>query len=98
MVFWLPPSTSTVVHNRFRQHCYGREVSSWGGRYRYHQRGFLEEIPAIFVYTGVVVVRTEDASRLTRFLRQNGAETFVRQVLLRRQDERRLHGGATPRG
>jgi Holliday junction resolvase len=58
------------------------------GRYTYRRPGFLDEIPHVRVIRGVVLVRTEDAGKVTNFLKEFGAEVYIWTVGLRREDER----------
>ena len=90
VVFWLPPGTSTNGHNKFRFWCYGREVSSWGGRYRYWRPGVLERFPHVLLYTGVLIVGATDGRPLARLLGQKGAKVVIREVGLTKADQRRL--------
>lgn len=95
LVFTLPEGTPLDVHRRFRKRIYGEETSSWGGRYRYRRKGLLDEIPHVKLYTGVVIVRNEDAKRVVAAIRENGGECIHRGVRLTREDLRVLY--TTPR-
>ena len=65
---------------------YGQRTSSHGGRYVYRRKGLLDEIPYVRLIRGVVIVRTEDAGRVTAFLGALGAEAHCRKVVLTKDD------------
>ena len=90
LVFHLPSGSPPKHHQSFRQRLYGGETSSWGGKYRYHRKGVLDEIPHVQLYWGVVIVRPEDRGKLVRWLRGEGAKVEMRQVVLTRGDSRTL--------
>ncbi len=69
---------------------YGQRTSSHGGRYVVRRKGLLDEIPHVRRIRGVILVRTEDAERVTRFLKDWGAEATTRTVILREEDRERL--------
>jgi hypothetical protein len=86
---------SIEAHRRFRKRIYGEETSAQGGRYRYRRRGLLDEIPHALPYTGVVIVRPEDARRITKVVLAEGGVAMTRRVELKEMDRRAL---AAPRG
>ncbi len=90
LVFHLPVSSPAGKHRTFRRRVYGEETSSWGGKYHYRRKGFLEEIPHIRLYWGVVIVRKGDGGKVARRLREEGARVLIRQVILLQEDEGRL--------
>src|SRR3990172_8757288 len=67
---------------------YGQPTSSHGGRYRYRRRGLLDDIPHRRLIRGVLILRAEDADRVTGWLRERGAEVHMRRVELTEEDER----------
>jgi hypothetical protein len=91
LVFTLPAGTPLDVHRRFRKRIYGEETSSWAGRYRYRRKGLLDEIPHVKLYTGVIIVRKEDAKRVIAAVRENGGECIRRDLRLTREDLRVLY-------
>jgi len=95
LVFFLPPRSPLGAHRRFRRAVYGEQTSSWSGRYRYRRRGLLDDLPHVLLYTGVVIVRDEDAGRLRRAIERNGGTVFRRTVKLAPADARAL--GLRPR-
>lgn len=90
VVFYLPPGSSPAQHSRFRRTIYGEETSSWGGRYRYRRRGYLDTTPHVRLNWGVVIVRSGNAARLTSIIRENGGTAHSRAVKLTKADERIL--------
>ena len=69
---------------------YGQRTSSHGGRYVYRRKGLLDEIPYVRLIRGVVIVRTEDAGRVTSFLEGFGAEVHARTVTRTKQERESL--------
>ena len=69
---------------------YGQRTSSHGGRYVYRRKGLLDEIPYVRLIRGVVIVRTEDAGRVTALLEGFGAEVHARTVALTKEDRTTL--------
>jgi len=92
LVFHLPEGSPPTRHRTFHRRIYGMETSSWGGRYQYHLKGALEDIPHVRLYWGVVIVTEEDGSRTTRLLREQGAEVVTRRILLTKSDQGKLRG------
>ena len=96
LVFYLPPNTPRSTHNRFMKKFYGENTSSWKGRYHYRRKGLLDKISHIKFYTGVIIVRQKDVSRILQFLRQYSAITHKRKVLLIKNDVKILSKPQTP--
>ena len=90
VVFYLPPGSSPAQHSQFRRRIYGEETSSWGGRYRYRRKGYLDAKPHVRLNWGVVIVRSGDAARLMSVIRENGGIAHRRAVKLTKADERTL--------
>ncbi len=65
---------------------YGQRTSSHGGKYVYRRKGLLDEIPHVRLIRGVIIVRTEDAGRVSDFLTLCDAEVHTRAVKLSRED------------
>ena len=61
---------------------YGQRTSSHGGKYVYRRKGLLDEIPYVRLIRGVVILRTEDARRVTAFLEGFGAEVHARPSVI----------------
>ena len=90
VVFHLPKGSSTSDHQRFHRELYGRETSSWGGRYQYRLRGLLDGIPHVLLYRGVVLIREEHLPVLELFLRSYSAEYVWREAVPTEEDLRFL--------
>ena len=90
LVFHLPSGSLPRRHQSFRQRLYGGGTTSWGGKYQYHRKGVLDEVPQVRLYWGVIIVRTEDRGKLERWLRGEGAEVTTRRVVLTGSDSRTL--------
>jgi len=78
------------VQNQFCKKFMGQETSAQKGKYRYRRRGFLDYIPHHRFIRGVLLVRSEDAGRVTRQIRELGGTTQVRKVVLTRRDIKNL--------
>lgn len=90
VVFHLPPGSPKSGHNRFRWRIYGRDASSWGGKYAYHRSGFLDEMPHVLLYTGIVILRPEDGPALVGLVREEGGVAMTRRVVLEDEDREAL--------
>jgi len=90
LLFWLPPRTPNRVHTRFRQWLYGREVETGDGKYRYRRWGALERERHVLLYTGAVILPKGAGKRIAAMLRQKGAVVLEREVVLTKDDRRRL--------
>ena len=69
---------------------YGQATSSHGGRYTYRRKGLLDEVPAVRLIRGVVIVRSGDAPRVVALLEELGAEVHERAVRLTEEDRTAL--------
>lgn len=72
--------------NRFRKQLLGYTDYSNKGQYRYERDGLLSEIPHIKPIRSVIVVRNEDSEKVIDFLKNHGAEVFVRTIILTNKD------------
>ena len=86
VVFHLPKGSSTSRHQRFHRELYGRETSSWGGRYQYRLRGLLDEIPHVLLYRGVVLIREEHLPMLELFFRSYSVDYVWREAVPTEED------------
>ena len=69
---------------------YGQRTSSHGGRSVVRRKGLLDDVPHVRLIRGAVIVRTEDAERVTRFLSRSGPEVHARRVELTMEDREAL--------
>lgn len=83
-------NTDAATTNRFCQKFYGQDTSSHGGKYRYHKKGLLEDIPHVKLIRSVIIVSMRDVDKVIRFLREFNAEVHVRDVVLTPEDRRAL--------
>jgi len=86
VVFRLPPKTKQSVANVFCQRFYGQDASSHGGKYRYHRRGILDDIPYRKLIRGVIILKLEDLDTVLTFLDRYDAEVYVRRIRLAAED------------
>jgi hypothetical protein len=87
LIFHFPKKTNQKNLNQFCKKFYGQNTSSHGGKYRYRRKGLLDTIPHIKLIGGVLIVSTENADKIIQFLKDYGAELFVRDVILLPEDE-----------
>jgi lipoate-protein ligase A len=90
IAFRIYKNTDARTVNRFCQKFYGQAVSSHGGKYHYHRKGLLEDIPHVKLIRSVIIVSTRDADKVIRFLREFNAEVHVRDVTLTHEDRKTL--------
>ena len=94
IVFKLPPKKKNVEVSKFCQKFYGQDSSSWGGKYRYHRPGLLNNIPHRKLLRGVIVINKKDLETVLEFLKGYDAQVHVREVKLTEKDENSLSDGA----
>jgi len=82
-------NTMTAL-NQFVQKFYGQDTTNHGGKYKYHRRGLLEDIPHIRLIRGVIVVRGVDLGVVVDFLNKYNAELWVWDIMLSPEDEKTL--------
>jgi len=98
VIYHLPPGSSKTDHNWFRWRIHGRDTSSWGGRYAYHRPGFLDDVPHVLLYSGVVILRPADGPAFLELVRAEGGVAVSRRVLLAMEDQRALKEKAGSKG
>ena len=86
VIFRLPPKTKQSVANVFCQRFYGQDASSHGGKYRYHRRGILDDIPYRKLIRGVILIEPKDLETVLAFLRRYDAEIYVRSIRFTAED------------
>ena len=89
-VFRIYARSNQKVANTFTQKLYGQDTPTHHGKYTYHKRGLLEEIPHIRLIRGVIIVRRQDAPKVEAFLKQYGAEYYIRTIELEPTDQKKL--------
>jgi hypothetical protein len=78
--------------DRFQGELNGRDIRSNYGKYTYHREGLLDRIPHIKPVRSVIVVLPEFSGEILDLLRRYRAEIFARDIILERQDIRKLKG------
>lgn len=69
---------------------YGQETTSHGGRYRYHRKGLLDDVPHVRLGRGVLIIKPEDLERVAGFLEEWKANYSVRDIILSQNDKEDL--------
>lgn len=87
IVFKLPPKKKNVELSKFCQKFYGQDTSSWGGKYRYHRHGLLDDIPYRKLSQGVILINKDDLKTILTFLEKYDAEIHAREVKLIEKDK-----------
>ena len=90
LIFRIYVNSNQKVANIFTQKLYGQDTRTHHGKYAYHKRGLLEDIPHIRLIRGVIMVRRQDAPKVEAFLKEYGAEYYVRTVDLEPSDQKKL--------
>jgi hypothetical protein len=90
VIFHLPTKTYNTKLSKFCQKFYGQDTSSWGGKYRYHRHGLLDDIPHHKLLRGVIIIKNEDITRVLEFLKTYNADVHVRTVELSEEDRKLL--------
>lgn len=86
IIFRLKPPHDSNVASELVKKLYGQDTSNHKGKYHYHRKGLLEEVPAHRLIRGVLIVRKEDEERVLEFLEIYNTEVFVRRVELSQED------------
>jgi hypothetical protein len=87
LIAWSLPGATKTESSAIAKMLYGQETSSWGGRYVYWRKGFLDDIPYVKLIRGAFIVRKEDSMKVVRFLEENDVMLSVREVVLTARDE-----------
>jgi hypothetical protein len=90
LIFRMYAKSNQKVANIFTQKLYGQNTRTHHGKYTYHKRGLLEEIPHIRLIRGVIIVRRQDAPRVEAFLKEYKAEYYIRTIELEPSDQKKL--------
>jgi len=89
-VFHLPEGTHANIHKSFRRKIYGEDTSSWGGRYHYHRKGILDEIPHVQLYWGVIIIKKSNYKKIEEIFSQYSTIIETRVVKCNKDDILRL--------
>jgi len=90
VIFRIYARSNQKVANIFTQKLYGQDTRTHHGKYKCHKHGLLEDIPHIRLIRGVIMVRRQDAPRVEAFLKEYGAEYYIRTVELEPSDQKKL--------
>lgn len=91
IIFRILPRNTKLVMNKFCRQFYGYVDRSHNYRYTYKRGGFLEKFPYIKPLRGVLIVRTKDSKSIISFLKDFNADIFVRNIVLTKEDMRKLN-------
>ena len=80
MVFRLPPHQSNTELGKFVKKLYGQDSSCGRGKYSFHRRGLLDEVPHRKLLRGVVILRKQDLEKVLAFLEEWKAQVEVRVI------------------
>jgi len=90
LIFRIYAKSNQKVANIFTQKLYGQNTRTHHGKYTYHKRGLLEEIPHIRLIRGVIIVRRQDTPKVEAFLKEYKAEYYIRTIELEPSDQKNL--------
>jgi len=90
ILFRLPPKTPHSIVNKFCKQFYGQDTSSHQGKYRYHRRGLLDDIPHRRLIRQSLIVKQKDSERVIEFLKRYTTTLFTRVVELTDEDRKIL--------
>jgi len=90
LIFRIYARSNQGIANIFTQKLYGQNTRTHHGKYTYHKRGLLEDIPHIRLIRGVIIVRRQDAPRVEAFLKEYKAEYYIRTIELEPSDQKKL--------
>jgi hypothetical protein len=90
IIFRIYAKSNQRIANIFTQKLYGQDTRTHHGKYTYHKPGLLEKIPHIRLIRGVIIVRQQDAPRVEAFLKEYGAEYYIRTIALEPNDQNKL--------
>ena len=80
ILFHFPEKTDHGTINKFMQKFYGQDSKSWSGKYEFHRKGILEEIPFRKFIRGVIIIQHLDLEKIISYLAEYGAEYYVGTV------------------
>jgi len=89
IAFKLASELKEAEKAKFFREFYGYKDKSQFGKYIYHRKGILGNIPHIKLNRATILVRKEDRNKLLSFLREKG-EVEVRELILTKKDKRNL--------
>ena len=85
-----PANLTRKEIDRFQEELNGRDNKSNYGKYTYRREGILDRIPTIKPVKSVVVVLPEFSGEILDLLEKYSAEIFARDIILEKQDIKKL--------
>ncbi len=86
VVFTLRKDMKPVEKVKFCQALYGKDVSTWKGKYRYYIPGILDGIPHRRISKGVLVIRTSDLPAIKGYFSGKTDDFYVRSIVPEGED------------
>ncbi|EQD25886.1 hypothetical protein B2A_15896 [mine drainage metagenome] len=96
VVFTLRKNMSSAEKVRFCQQFYGRDTTTWKGKYTYHMSGFLGSIPHRKLGKGIIIIRSIDLEKVKEYFGDKVEEVYIRTVVLEEEDVRILEEVESP--
>lgn len=89
--YTLSPSKPTPAEwTNFRKEFLGYLDHSNKGKYKYHRKGLMDEIPHVKLVRSVFIINEKDAKKVARFLKEKGATVHTRKIVLTHEDIEKL--------
>lgn len=76
--------------NRFLQELAGQDNKSNYGKYSYHRRGLLDDIPHIKPVRSVIIVSSNEIAAIIDLFKRYKINTYIRDIILTKEDIARL--------
>jgi hypothetical protein len=86
IAFTVPTGKNRTKASAFVKAFYGQETSSHHGKYKYRRKGILNDIPHNKLIRGVIILKSEDASKVMDFLQKQSAIYHTRIVEFSEED------------
>ncbi|EQD25829.1 hypothetical protein B2A_15931 [mine drainage metagenome] len=81
VAFRLPKGTDTNTLTKFVRGLYGQDSKSWNGKYEFHRKGIMEEIPFRKFIRGVIIIRDHDLEKIKSYLARYKAEYYIGTII-----------------
>lgn len=85
-----PVKPTPAEYNKFRKEFLGYLDHSNKGKYKYHRKGLMGEVPHIKFVRSVFIVGEKDAAKVVEFLQGKGTKVYTRKVVLTHEDMEKL--------
>ena len=80
IAFRLPRGTDTNELNKFVRGLYGQDSKSWSGKYEFHRKGIMEEMPFRKFIRGVIILSDSNLEEVILYFNKYKAEYYVGTV------------------